>query len=95
MDMTGSAIFIEADKHSVVEFRILKQQLFSDKLGQHLPADTVLLDEIGKHPAHIGMGLRQNRGLSLLRFTAFAMLPIFHALLTAQSRLTASGKFRL
>lgn len=86
MGMTRDAVFIHADKHSIVILRILKHQLLSGELRQHLPADTALLDEIGKHPAHIGMHWRENKGLALFRFSAFAVLPVFHTLLAAQQK---------
>ena len=65
---------------------VLKQQLFSGKLRQHLPADTALLDEIGKYPAHIGVHWRKGKGFSLLLFSVPAVLSVFHSLLAAQQK---------
>lgn len=86
MGMKGNVFFIEAYKHGVVVFGILKQKPFSGKLRQHLTADATLLNKIGKHPAHIRVRWRQNKGFSLFRFAAFAVLPVFHTLFTAQQQ---------
>lgn len=64
--MVGNACLVCAHKHRVVVFGVLIQQPFPDKVTDHLRGDPPVLYQIGKHPAGVPIGKRQNKRLGRL-----------------------------
>ena len=75
--MTGDAIFIVADKDTVVVDRFFIQQLCVRKRTDDIPVNPALLHEISVNPMHIRIGRRQG---DRLRF------PFLFLLLLADNR---------
>ena len=67
MRMSGFAVFIQPYKHAVVVRVVLIEQLLLHKRRDHIPVDAPVFGEIGIHPAHSQVRLRQRKGLWLLR----------------------------
>ena len=76
--LSGSAVFVQPDKDSVVEFRILIERVCLCKMRNDLRRNEPLLDEIRIHPVHIAVRLRQNKFLFLLRGLVSGALNWFH-----------------
>ena len=67
MCMPGFSVFIQTDKHAVVVWVVLIEHLLLHKRRDHIPVNAPVLGEIGIHPAHSQVRLRQGKGLWLLR----------------------------
>ena len=67
MCVPGFSVFIQPDKHAVVVWVVLIEQLLLHKCRDHIPVDAPVFGEIGIHPAHSQVRLRQGKGFWLLR----------------------------
>lgn len=67
MCVPGFSVFIQPYKHAVVVWVILIEQLLLHKRRDHIPVNAPVFGEIGIHPAHSQVRLRQGKGFWLLR----------------------------
>ena len=60
--VSGDALPIRAHEDAVVVLCVLIQQAGPGEVGDHLPADVPLLQQVGVHPPHVCVGRRQGEG---------------------------------
>ena len=83
MRMTGDSFCIISHKYRIVIFGILIEHLRLCKFCHDSAIQTPCLNQVSKHPVHIGMCFRQHKRLCRLLLLWFA-LPIDLSLLSAK-----------